>query len=58
MRPSHSEVTAGRIQIEQLRDGIRLNLPQHILFPSGSATLQAAIRRGDEALDPADWFGS
>ena len=35
-----SEVTAGRIQIEQLRDGIRLNLPQEILFPSGSADLQ------------------
>jgi chemotaxis protein MotB len=37
-----SEVAAGQIQIEQLRDGIRLNLPQDILFPSGSATLQAS----------------
>lgn len=35
-----SEVAAGQIQIEQLRDGIRMNLPQDILFPSGSATLQ------------------
>jgi len=35
-----SEVTSGQIQIEQLRDGIRLNLPQDILFPSGSAKLQ------------------
>jgi chemotaxis protein MotB len=34
-----AEVAAGQIQIEQLRDGIRLNLPQDILFPSGSATL-------------------
>ena len=34
-----SEVAAGQIQIEQLRDGIRLNLPEDILFPSGSATL-------------------
>jgi chemotaxis protein MotB len=37
-----SEVTAGQIEIEQLRDGIRLNLPQDILFPSGASTLQAS----------------
>jgi len=42
-----SEVAAGQIQIEQLRDGIRLNLPQDILFPSGSATLDP---RGVEVL--------
>jgi chemotaxis protein MotB len=37
-----SEVAAGQIQIEQLRDGIRLNLSQDILFPSGSAVLDPA----------------
>ena len=37
-----SEVTSGQIEIEQLRDGIRLNLPQDILFPSGASTLQQA----------------
>ena len=42
-----SEVAAGQIQIEQLRDGIRLNLPQDILFPSGSATLDP---RGEAVL--------
>ena len=33
------EVTAGKIQIERLREGIRLNLAQDILFPTGSAEL-------------------
>lgn len=42
-----SEVAAGQIQIEQLRDGIRLNLPQDILFPSGSASLDP---RGEAVL--------
>ncbi len=42
-----SEVAAGQIQIEQLRDGIRLNLPQDILFPSGSAALDP---RGEAVL--------
>jgi chemotaxis protein MotB len=49
-----SDLTAGRIQIEQLRDGIRLNLPQDVLFPSGSAKLQATgqvvIRKVAERL--------
>lgn len=36
-----SQVSAGQIQIEQLRDGMRLNLSQAILFPSGSAQLNA-----------------
>jgi chemotaxis protein MotB len=44
-----AEVAAGQIQIEQLRDGIRLNLPQSILFPSGSAALdpkgEAVLRK-------------
>jgi chemotaxis protein MotB len=34
-----SEVSAGQIQIEQIRDGISLNVSQEILFPSGSAQL-------------------
>jgi chemotaxis protein MotB len=36
-----AEVAAGQIEIEQLREGLRLNLAQEILFPSGSATLNA-----------------
>jgi len=34
------EVAAGQIQITQLREGLRLNLAQDILFRSGSATLE------------------
>ena len=34
-----SELASGEIQIEQLRDGIRVNVSDDILFPSGSATL-------------------
>jgi chemotaxis protein MotB len=34
-----SEVAAGRIEIDQLREGLRLNLSQEILFTSGSAEL-------------------
>ena len=34
-----SEVTAGRIEIDRLREGLRLNLSQEILFESGSARL-------------------
>ena len=37
-----SEVAAGQIEIEQLRDGVRLNLTQDVLFASGSAELNAA----------------
>jgi chemotaxis protein MotB len=37
-----SEVAAGQIQIEQLREGIRLNLAQDILFRSGSAKLEGS----------------
>jgi chemotaxis protein MotB len=32
-----SEVASGRIQIEQLRDGLNVKLAQGVLFPSGSA---------------------
>ncbi len=35
-----SEVAAGQIQITQLREGLRLNLSQDILFRSGSVTLE------------------
>ena len=34
-----AEVASGQIEIEQLREGLRLNLSQSILFPSGSASL-------------------
>ncbi len=39
-----SEVSSGQIEIEQLREGIRLNLAQDILFRSGRATLEASGR--------------
>jgi chemotaxis protein MotB len=39
-----AEVTAGQIQIEQLVDGVRVGLSDEILFPSGSATLNAQGR--------------
>jgi chemotaxis protein MotB len=34
-----SEVAAGRIEIDRLREGLRLNLAQEVLFDSGSAQL-------------------
>jgi chemotaxis protein MotB len=34
-----NEVAAGQIHIERLRSGLKLNLSEEILFPSGSATL-------------------
>lgn len=34
-----AELAAGQIQIDQLREGLRLNLSEQILFPSGSAAL-------------------
>jgi chemotaxis protein MotB len=39
-----SEVAAGQIQIQQLREGLRLNLTQDVLFASGSAELGDAGR--------------
>lgn len=36
-----AEVSAGQIEIEQLRGGLQVNLSQEILFPSGSASLNA-----------------
>jgi chemotaxis protein MotB len=34
-----AEVAAGQIEIEQLREGLRLNLSEDVLFPSGSAEI-------------------
>lgn len=42
-----SEVAAGRVQIEQLRDGLHVKLAQEILFASGSADLS---REGEGVL--------
>jgi chemotaxis protein MotB len=39
-----AEVAAGQIQIEQLREGLRLNVAQDILFASGSTQLNAGGR--------------
>jgi chemotaxis protein MotB len=36
-----SEVASGQIEIEQLREGLRLNLAQEVLFASGSARVNA-----------------
>jgi chemotaxis protein MotB len=49
-----SEVAAGAIEIEQLREGLRLNVAQDILFASGSTKLnesgQQVLRRVAEQL--------
>jgi len=39
-----SEVATGQIEIQQLRDGLQLNLTQDVLFASGSAELNDAGR--------------
>jgi chemotaxis protein MotB len=39
-----SDVAAGRIEIERLREGLRLNLAQEVLFAPGSAQLSARGR--------------
>ncbi len=39
-----SEVAAGQIEIQQLREGLQLNLTQDVLFASGSAELNQAGR--------------
>ncbi len=39
-----AEVSSGQIQIEQLREGLRLNVSDEILFPSGSAELSGQGR--------------
>jgi chemotaxis protein MotB len=40
-----AEVAAGEIQIEQLREGLRLNVAQDILFASGSTRLEPSGQR-------------
>jgi chemotaxis protein MotB len=49
-----NEVAAGQIHIERLRSGLKLNLSEEILFPSGSATLnsegQAVLRKVSHRL--------
>jgi len=40
-----TEVAAGRVQIEQMRDGLHVKLAQEILFPSGSAELSGEGQR-------------
>jgi chemotaxis protein MotB len=42
-----TELAAGRVQIEQLRDGLHVKLAQEILFPPGSAELS---REGQQVL--------
>jgi chemotaxis protein MotB len=39
-----SELASGHVQIEQLREGIRVNVAEEILFPSGSAELNSQGR--------------
>jgi chemotaxis protein MotB len=39
-----SQLAAGQIEIAQLREGLRVNVAQDILFPSGSARLNAEGR--------------
>ena len=40
-----SELASGQIQIEQLREGIRVNVSDDVLFASGSATLDSIGRQ-------------
>lgn len=40
-----AEVQAGRVEVERLREGLRVNLAQEIVFPAGSAQLDAAGRK-------------
>ena len=41
------ELESGQVEIQQLREGIRVNLAQEILFPIGSAELD---EKGREVL--------
>ena len=40
-----AEVAAGRIEVEQLREGVRVRLAQEVLFPQGSARIADPARR-------------
>lgn len=44
VRDLRSEVAAGQVEIEQLRDGLKVNVAQEILFESGSADLDEGGR--------------
>jgi chemotaxis protein MotB len=52
-----TEVAMRQVDIERLADGIRLNVSDQLLFPSGSAELdangQAVLKRIAKELDPA-----
>jgi len=39
-----TEVAAGQVQLVELRDGVRLNVSDELLFPSGSAKINAGGR--------------
>lgn len=39
-----AEVAAGRIEVEQLREGVRVRLAQEVLFPKGSAQVAEPAR--------------
>lgn len=45
VRDLRQEVAAGQVEIEQLRDGLQVNVAQEILFASGSAELDADGRK-------------
>jgi chemotaxis protein MotB len=47
VRDLEAELESGQVQIEQLREGIRVSVAEEILFPSGSAELND---RGREVL--------
>jgi chemotaxis protein MotB len=53
------ELEAGQIQVQQLRDGLSVNVAQEILFASGSAALDASgnevLRRVAEQLKQTDY---
>ena len=42
MAKLREEISSGQVEIQQMRDGIRVNLAQDILFKSGSSSLDAA----------------
>jgi chemotaxis protein MotB len=56
VRDLKAEVVSGHVQIEQLRDGIRVNVAEEILFPSGYSELNERGRQvlGRVAADLAD----
>jgi chemotaxis protein MotB len=45
VRDLRQEVASGQVEIEQLRDGLKVNVAQEILFASGSAKLDAGGKK-------------